>query len=319
MKIPVAIIIYQRPALVRNLIKSIRNYKPEKLWIIADGPAINGGDLAKILCEKARSEAEKSVDWRCEVVKNYSEINLGLNQRIISGLNKVFEYEKSLIILEEDCQPKSEFFSFTETMLEKFKNNKNIGAISGNCYLPKEINLRSDYFFSRYIQIWGWASWRHSWRAFQKNQNENFVINVKKIFPKISKKEEIYWDGIIKKIKNKQIESWDYNLLFAFWKDNLCAVLPAQNLVKNLGFGQGATHTIDPLLNPGWQRQLKLMPPYQGPNQIQFDEKIEWNIFLNHYIRMSGKRSLFEKIKALLKKTNSRDKKNKNKFNEKYK
>ena len=50
---------------------------------------------------------EDNVSWNCNLIKIYSDLNLGCAKRIQSGLDKVFENEKYAIILEDDTTPTS--------------------------------------------------------------------------------------------------------------------------------------------------------------------------------------------------------------------
>ena len=54
------------------------------------------------LCLQCRAFVEENIDWRCNLTKIYSESNLGLANRTVSGINKVFEDEEEIIFLEDD-------------------------------------------------------------------------------------------------------------------------------------------------------------------------------------------------------------------------
>ena len=46
------------------------------------------------------------------------------------------------------------------------------------------------------------------------------------------------------------------------WSHQLLSITPAENLVKNTGFGEGATNTKDPQIQPGIEKVGSLQPPY---------------------------------------------------------
>jgi hypothetical protein len=88
LKSPVCLIIFNRPETTKKVFESIRQAKPPKLLVIADGPRTDRlGEADK--CAAAR-EIINLVDWDCEVLTNYSDINLGCRKRVSSGLNWVF-------------------------------------------------------------------------------------------------------------------------------------------------------------------------------------------------------------------------------------
>jgi hypothetical protein len=80
------------------------------LLLIADGPRQDWEGEAET-CRQVR-EIVARVDWPCEVFQNFSERNLGCQERMISGLDWVFSLVDEAIILEDDCLPDPSFFPF---------------------------------------------------------------------------------------------------------------------------------------------------------------------------------------------------------------
>jgi hypothetical protein len=101
MKTPVAFIIFNRPETTKKVFEAIRQAKPPKLLVVADGPRPDQPDDVKD-CAAARALIEQ-VDWDCEVLKNYSDVNLGCGRRVASGLDWVFSTVERAIVLEDDC------------------------------------------------------------------------------------------------------------------------------------------------------------------------------------------------------------------------
>jgi len=292
----VAIFIYRRPLLVRGLLDRLRVARPKKIWIIADGPSTGRGAEEEALCREARQEAEQGVTWPCTVQKVYAESNLGIRQRIETGLDEVFRHETEAIILEEDCHPGPDFFPFCEEMLARYRDQPQIAGISGNCYLPEEAVLESSYFYTRYLHIWGWATWARVWRDYDRSVLFWGRNGFRSYFPESRADEQRYWNRIFQRVAGGKIETWDYPLLAFLWSRGLLAVNPAQNLVENLGIGAGATHTTDRETDPGWGRQQRLPRPFVCPPGIRAQSELDRMTFQNHYLRMSGHRSPWDKL-----------------------
>jgi hypothetical protein len=53
------------------------------------------------------------------------------------------------------------------------------------------------------------------------------------------------WVNIFNEVKAGKINAWGYQLDFANYFNNGLTVIPNQNLISNIGFGAGATHTLD--------------------------------------------------------------------------
>ena len=53
-----------------------------------------------------------------------------------------------------------------------------------------------------------------------------------------------YWTNIFNQMyENTGPNTWDYQWFYTGFKNNLITVVPSVNLVSNIGFGPGATHT----------------------------------------------------------------------------
>lgn len=240
---PVAFIIFNRPETTERVFAEIAKAKPQKLLVIADGPRADRPEEAE-RCRAARAIIDK-VDWDCEVLTNYSEVNLGCKRRISSGLDWVFDTVEEAIILEDDCLPDPSFFRFCEELLEKYRDDERIGIISGDNFQFGRRRTEYSYYFSRYPHIWGWASWRRAWK--------NYDVEMK-LWPEIrdgkwlgdlleTKKSRWYWKHTFDMVYKGKIDTWDYQLTFHCWTQNALSVVPNVNLISNIGFGRDAVHT----------------------------------------------------------------------------
>ncbi len=128
LKTPVAFIIFNRPDCTRRVFERIRDARPEKLYLIADGPrAHKPGEDER--CAETRRIVEGMIDWPCDVRKNFSDANMGCGKRIPSGLDWVFEQEETAIIMEDDILADPSFFPFCETLLERYRHDERIMQI----------------------------------------------------------------------------------------------------------------------------------------------------------------------------------------------
>ena len=245
LKNPVAFIIFNRPDTTKRVFAEIAKAKPPILLVIADGPRANHPEDAG-KCAAARAIID-GVDWDCEVLTNYSNVNMGCKRRPPSGLDWVFNTVEEAIILEDDCLPHPTFFRFCEELLEKYRDNERIAMISGDNLQFGRKRTAYSYYFSRYTHLWGWASWRRAW--------ENYDVEMK-LWPEIreggwlqdwlgDRKSARYWTKIFENTYQGKIDSWDYQWIFACWIQSALTILPNVNLVSNIGFGSEAAHTTE--------------------------------------------------------------------------
>jgi hypothetical protein len=241
---PVAFIIFNRPDTTEKVFQAIRQAQPKKLLVIADGPrADRPGEAEK--CAATRAIIDR-VDWECEVLTNYSDVNLGCKLRVSSGIDWVFSEVEEAIILEDDCLPHHSFFEYCQELLERYRYDERVSAIGGNNFQDGQQRGTSSYYFSNYNHIWGWASWRRAWKNYDHNLTNWPAFRDGKYLEAIldSSLEIEYWQNIFQEFHSTgEPNTWDYAWTFTCWINRGLTVLPNVNLVSNIGFRSDATHT----------------------------------------------------------------------------
>jgi len=280
---PVAFFIFNRPDLTARVFAEIARAKPSMLLVVADGPR-SSEEQRK--CAEARSIIDQ-VDWDCEVRTNYSDVNLGCKRRMSSGLDWVFDQCEEAIILEDDCLPDPSFFPFCVELLERFRNDKRIAMISGDNFQLGRKRTKHSYYFSRYMHVWGWASWRRAWRHYDVEMKRWPALRKTPwLMTMVENAAQLeYWRGIFDDGFSGKIDTWDYQWFFACWTQNSVAIVPSSNLVSNIGFGESATHTTAlactianlptlatsvPLSHP---HKVK---PYRQADRFTFERALQW-------------------------------------------
>jgi len=244
MKSAVLFLVFNRPETTQQVFNAIREAKPPRLYVAADGPRTNReGEHER--CKEVRRIAT-TVDWACEVKTLFRKENLGCKMGVSGGINWFFEHEEEGIILEDDVLPVPSFFPYCDELLEYYREEKRIGLISGNNFIYDLYPHQESYYFSRYPFIWGWATWRrawqlydvmmHSWPEFRDNIGIKSISDGNKLF-------ETYWIDIFNNVYQNRIDTWDYQWTFTCWYYGMISIIPLHNQNHNLGFGAGATHT----------------------------------------------------------------------------
>jgi hypothetical protein len=301
---PVAFIIFNRPDTTERVFAEIARARPPKLLVVGDGPRANRpGEAKKVAACRAIIDR---VDWPCEVLTNYSEANLGCKVRVSSGLDWVFEQVPEAIILEDDCLPHPTFFRFCQELLERYRDDERIGMISGDNYLFDRTEINSSYYFTKYSNIWGWASWRRAWTKYdvtlrhwpeflQSRGFENFNM---------SRSEVAFWTDVFSKTFQDEIDTWDYQWVFTNFINNRVSINPAVNLISNIGFGVGATHTTGDSI----YANMKTLPvdfPMMHPNFLSVnydaDRVVANGSYIKHSIIERSYRKIIRELKKIFK------------------
>ena len=153
------LILWRRPSETKKLIKAIKKIKPNNLYIACDGPIKKDFHCSQNVKEVKRL-IETEINWDCSIKKRYSLENKGCKIGCTDAISWFFSHEEEGIILEDDCIPNNEFFIFCSKLLKKYRFDNRIWQISGNGYQQGIIRGEASYFFSKYPQMWGWATWR---------------------------------------------------------------------------------------------------------------------------------------------------------------
>ncbi|MGI6091624.1 MAG: glycosyltransferase family 2 protein [Veillonellaceae bacterium] len=242
---PVAFFIFNRPDTTAQVFEQIRQAKPQKLLVVADGPrTTHAADIDK--CAATRSIID-TIDWDCQVLTNYSDINLGCKVRMSSGLDWVFNTVDQAIILEHDTLPHPSFFRFCQELLTQYHDDNRVMNISGCNFQFGNQRTNYSYYFSRCVHCWGWASWRRAWQYYDITMS---------LWPEVSQGDLLqsllvhdqalaYWHKVFDVTYHGYINTWDYQWVFNCWSQNGLCILPNINLISNIGFNAEGTHTTN--------------------------------------------------------------------------
>ena len=240
---PVVFIIFNRPEETRKTLMAIKKVEPKQLFVIADGPREWVPDDKNSVRECR--DLLMLIDWECDVVEIFSEENLGCMRRIITGLDMIFKSTDRAIILEDDCVPSVNFFRFTEWGLNEFRDDPQIGMISGSNLISHKHKTELRNGFSRLINIWGWATWKSVW--VRHNQFLSIQEVQKKTAEILRSMNYNWWQSMFWRELFKYTvyagSTWDFQLQYTFFKLNLFSVYPRNNLINNIGFRGNGTHT----------------------------------------------------------------------------
>lgn len=291
----VLFLVFNRPAVTRQVFEAIRKAKPTRLYVAADG-ARKGKAGESELCAEVR-RISTSVDWPCDLKILFRDQNLGCKFAVSEAITWFFCNEEQGIVLEDDCLPSQSFFWYSEFFLNYYKNNLSISAISGNLRsfdnIPDEKNK---IFKSKYFNMWGWASWRRAWSRYDV---DFFIKDKEKIWPKPTSDVDRYWTEIYKKMKRGLYDTWDYQMMYMCFSNESFTIYPKYNMVSNLGFGNDATHCSDIRSSSA----LRINNEWMGWVDVEVNEKTLILIdeyFEEEYKKYSIGLRVFNKVKNII-------------------
>lgn len=298
MRTAVLFLVFNRPQTTSRVFEAIREARPPRLYVAADGPRA-GCPGERELCEEVRSIATNA-DWPCEIKTLFREENLGCKHAASQGIKWFFENEEEGIILEDDVLPHQSFFNYCDELLEKYRDQTRIALITGFNFAPFKTDVDPySYMFSRLPSIWGWASWSRFWELYDPDMRGWPEMRGKHFLDNVFHKHRLtvsYWDHMFQKVYSDEIDTWDYQLVYCCLATNLVTVVPKNNLITNIGFGPGATHTTDTSNRFANSSTEGISFPLKHPSYIAANMTYERELLENGFGILSLRKRVFTKV-----------------------
>ena len=138
------------------------------------------------------------------------------------------------------------------------------------------------------MKSWKQVSYRN-WFLY-KRTNNRFGVDISWIR---------FWTNCFDMTASGQIDTWDYQWIFSQLHLKKKSIFPAENLIKNLGFGLNATHTTYADSPLGKLEVGELFFPLQHPSAIVYDQYYEEE-YIKKYWFNNRRESVFSFVKTKL-------------------
>ncbi len=209
------------------------------MYIYSDGAK---NDLAKKSVDEVREYLRTLSNYE-NINIVYSESNKGLAASVIAGVTEIVNKYGKVIVLEDDLLVSKDFLIYMNEALKTFESRKDIWSISGfgpNIEIPKDYN--EDIYLTMRGCSWGWATWKDRWETVDWNVSDFQKLKASK---KMKKEFNISGNDMFRMLElqmMKKINSWAIRWCYSQFKQQKYTVYPVKSKVKNIGFGEDATH-----------------------------------------------------------------------------
>ncbi len=243
---PLVVFVYRRPDVTKQMLAAInRNCLAEQTdaFIFCDGfkDASDKDSVTAvrdIVHEFARHNRFKSV-----TIKEASA-NKGLANSVISGVAEVIHTYGKVIVLEDDLLTSHNFLNFMNDCLDFYEDDASVWSIGGTLRKMRRLDKYKKDIYAHYrIGSWGWATWINRWERVDWNISDydSFIKNRKQ--KRRFNRGGSDLTGMLRAQHKGQIDSWAVRWGYQASKENMVSIFPRKSLVKNIGFGEDATHT----------------------------------------------------------------------------
>ena len=298
--VPVLLIAFNRPETTSQVLALLQELKPQRLYLACDGPRPDRPKDAD-LCAAVRELLASGITWSCEVHRLMRPTNLGCRLGVSGAIDWFFEQEEEGIILEDDILPEPSFFPYCQELLNRYRDDQRVGMIASNNHQSEPPPDGSSYYFSVYAHIWGWATWRRAWQTYHQ------ALESWPEFRRQGWLEQIggrafadQWSHWIDQVYTGVVDTWDMTWQLACWQQGYLICLPKCELIRNVGFGPTATHTLDetsPLRAPAELDFPLVHPKVMRANQC-FDRQ-SFRLLYRRSFRKQFTRKLLKGLRLL--------------------
>lgn len=242
---PIVVFAYNRPEHLKRtleLLQCNQELSESPLYFFVDGPKGKSEDMTRV--ESVRSVVNDFVSNNHENAKVILRPqNVGLALNVIDGVSSVLKQYDRIIVLEDDISVAPTFLGIMNSLLDRYKNFKDIGALSGYIYPIKTNDIEDDFFLLPRASSWGWATWADRWENVDWDVADlNRLLADKTEQRKFGRGGEDLTPMLIKwkmGINDSWAVRWSYHLHLMNWK----CLFPKTSLVTNHGNDGSGTHS----------------------------------------------------------------------------
>ena len=243
---PVLVTGFNRPHLLGELLERLRVSGVTRLYVAIDGP--RQGNLHDAMSVERCVTLAHQATWASWVEVRVNEVNLGCGRAMHQALSWFFSREEEGVVLEDDILPDPTFFTFASTLLDRYRHDERIHAISGCSLVPshEQSDALKPYRFSQVPHVWGWAAWRRSWADYRFDLSDwRSFLDASALLDATgqSMAAALYWGFVFDSIRRGCLDTWDAQWVLAAFRTGRFTATANTNLTQNRGFGAGATHT----------------------------------------------------------------------------
>lgn len=242
----VLVIAFNRPDHLSQLLRRLQEVRAMRIFVAIDGPRTHvAGEEA--LVDECRKVVD-SIDWADEITTLIQTDNLGCGNGVTTAISWFFDHVDQGIILEDDIIPEPDFFPYCSELLDRYRDDDRVFAISGCNFVPPEAQTHAElpYRFSQVPHVWGWATWKRSWHQHRLDiSGWQKDLPPTKLWARAGKSVSgaAYWASTFELLARKQVDTWDGQLVLASMISQQLTATSNVNLIRNIGFGDSATHT----------------------------------------------------------------------------
>jgi hypothetical protein len=279
---PIALFVFKRPQETLQTLEHLaRNpeFAESELFVFSDAPR-NQAEQEAVHATRALLHSRK---WNPRTTIIEHTQNQGLAKSVIAGVTQLAESHGRVIVFEDDLLTSSGTLRYFNEALDRYQNRDQIMQISGHTISVPNLGLPTDSFFMPLTTSWGWATWSRAWKYFDRQtpgwERLRTDSNLRYRFDMDG---SYFYSEMLEKQHAGLVDSWAVCWRWSMFQRQGLTLYPCRTLIKNIGFGEGATHTNSSprwLAAPDWHEHHEIC---SFPPVVETDEK-RWKQMKEHF------------------------------------
>lgn len=238
----VAVPAFRRPDLLRQALASLDPKSLSEVFVSIDGPRGDGDHEAVLACQEVAHEYASSAQLPVRI--RHAMQNVGAAVNVISAIDWMLVGHNWGSIIEDDCFASPQFFSFAMDMLRQYESDRRVWMVCGSQFAPPDL-IHGTHVFAHFPLTWGWALTRSKWVTMRRDLVSSLDSPGQVIggWRSLLDSNARYWNAGHRRAAQGFVDAWDMPLVAVMQASDALCVLPAVNLVTNVGDDERATHT----------------------------------------------------------------------------
>jgi len=295
--LPVLIVCYLRPEKLEILLDQLKN-SGRKVFVYID--RANAPYLE--LNTKVFEVTEKYIDF-IDIKTHWAEKNQGVGLGVPSALDWVFNFEDEVIVLEDDCLPTKDAYTFFDDQSSRIIDEIVMACGTSPWQAERSNSHTRSLSVSSYPLIWGWSTNSTSWfnlRTLIQTRTPHLrVFKAIMLNPSRIKILCFFYAAVIRVNKGK-LKAWDSPVALEMLLSGHKAIIVNKSVIQNSGQDENASH----FSNPASLLSEIVSQSHTGPASSQLDRSPkncnEVDKIIEKSIYSLKVRHVFSPIKALI-------------------
>jgi hypothetical protein len=243
--LPVLIVCYLRPEKLQTLLEGMRD-NGRKIYVFIDranDPHVELNSKVFEVADKFRDVMDIRIYW--------SEKNLGVGLGVPSALDWVFDFEDEVIVLEDDCMPTTDAYSFFDAQSSRI-TDRTVMACGTSPWRSQNESSRRALSLASYPLIWGWSTNSKSWfklRILLDQKTPHLRVAKAAISNPLRIKGLCFFYAAVIRVNRGKLKAWDSPVALEMLLSGYQAIVSNKSLIENSGQDQSASHFSNPNLD----------------------------------------------------------------------